>query len=422
MKKSKYNVDIELDKNKGMIYNTFSRKYFVYALNEKNKVYDLIENINKNVYTLEEIEIIKNLIQSRILIENDRDELKELEYFENTVKYQSDTFSIMIIVTEGCNFRCTYCIQDHNNLTLDDTSESKIINLINNVSKKVKKIKLSWFGGEPLLQFERIERMTNQIISICEKNCCKFEAGMTTNGYLLSLDKVKIMKKMNFTFVQITLDGDRDTHDSRRFTCNGEKTYDVILKNLIVALSESLSVILRINIDKNNLEKASSILPIIPIKYRKNIIISIANLYQQKEKCSVYEVYKYAIELGYQCSTRYNTYMACQVCQKNGVVIGADGNIIVCANASNDNKYLGYIDTNGNIQINDISQYFKLKTVSAIHNPQCVNCIELPLCIGSCKYKRAQDNSKCIGKRNDGFSIQERAKLDYLLDKRKEVR
>ena len=48
-----------------------------------------------------------------ILISDNQDELAELEFLENKTKYQTDQLNMMVVVTNACNFRCEYCVQEH---------------------------------------------------------------------------------------------------------------------------------------------------------------------------------------------------------------------------------------------------------------------------------------------------------------------
>lgn len=249
-----------------------------------------------------------------------------------------------------------------------------------------------------------------------EENHCALENFMATNGYLLNENIVARLTQLNFKQIQVTIDGDRGAHDTRRFLSNGKGTYDKILENLYVVLGAGISVVLRINIDKDSIEKAECVLMEFPEMYRKNIIVSIANLYQEEEKKSVWKIYEKAIMLGYKYAGRHNQFTACQVCYKNGVVVDMNAKIIVCANAVKEGE-LGYIDENGNIHLKKVEKHCKLKTVSALQNLECRNCLELPFCIGSCKFSRAKDNTRCVGKRADGMSIKDIAKLDYLYDR-----
>lgn len=150
MKLSRFTTDIELDSTKNMLYNTASRQYYVYSKVKGNIIQNILKNMNSGLYTKDEILIIEELLKKKIVVADETDEIAELEYKENSVRYQDSVFYIMIIVTNACNFRCTYCIQEHENKMLDDVSEEKISKLLQKMSKKVKKISITWFGGEPL--------------------------------------------------------------------------------------------------------------------------------------------------------------------------------------------------------------------------------------------------------------------------------
>ena len=197
---------------------------------------------------------------------------------------------------------------------------------------------------------------------------------------------------------------------------SGQETYDMIVKNLVMTVKEGIPVILRINMDKDSYLSACNVLQEIPVYYREKIAVQISNMYQTKDKISTYDMYKNAIELGYQYSGRKNIYMACQACLKNGIIVDADGKLIICTNADERDKILGYISDSGSINIQYSSNYYKLKTASALENIQCRSCVELPYCVGTCKYHRMLENQECIGHKNDGLSVEERAKLDYVYD------
>lgn len=420
MKISRYVIPVELSNGERLLYNTMNRRYFLYHDTEETEVDSLLHNLNKNEYSGKEIEILRQLVQKKIVLADAADELDELMYRENQIRFQSDTFHIMIIVTNGCNFRCSYCVQEHESIALSDASAEKILALIDKESKIVKRVKITWFGGEPLLQYERIRQMMEMTSEICEKNHCMIEAGMVSNGYLLDKDRIADLKRLHFNMLQITLDGDRESHNTRRFLANGDGTYDMVVGHILMAAEAGIPLILRINVDNDNIEKACTVLEQIPEEHRENVIVSVANLYQATEKISPYKIYKKAIGMGFAYKARENVFMACQVCLMNGVVIDATGKIIVCANARQEEKELGYIGSNGEMVIQNTALYYKLKTVSALQNQECRECKELPFCIATCKYRRSIDNQHCIGKRNDGLTVEERAKLDYLYDKRKE--
>lgn len=417
MQLSKFVVNVENEENY-MLYSLKTRKYFIYEKKEQKKLQMLIKNLNKGEYTLQDIDCLKQLLHKGILINDNQDEIEELEYLENKVKYQNDELYIMIVVTNSCNFCCEYCIQEHEVKNLTSIAESNILKFIEKNAKTKRKINISWFGGEPLLRFNDIQRILNKIIKYSEKYDCEILSDFTTNGYLLNTGMIQEMRRLNVQSLQITIDGNRESHDKRRYLVGNGKTYDVVKKNLIEAVKNELMVILRINIDKDNVLNSTEILNEIPQEYREKIVISVANLYQVKDKISAFGIYKRAIELGYQYAERKNQYIACHTCFAQGYIIDMDANIILCTNASED-RLIGKINDNGDIHITNFSTFSKLKTASMTKNPECQKCVELPLCISTCKKSIYKENTKCHGKRANGLSVEEIAKLDYLFDKRK---
>ena len=253
-------------------------------------------------------------------------------------------------------------------------------------------------------------------IEICRYGC-KITSDITTNGYLLNEQNIREMKQLNVKSIQITIDGDRESHNKRRYLAGAGETYDKIKENLIKVSEQNIFVILRINIDEKNVDTATNILSEIPEQYRSNIAVNVANLYQIKDKISTYQIYKKAIELGYQYIERKNQYIACHTCFSEGYVVDTDANVIICANAVED-KILGRIDEKGKVCITNPKVRYQLKTASMIKNPNCRKCIQLPFCISTCKKAIYKENVICQGKRANGLSIEEIAKLDYLYDKK----
>ena len=386
MQLSRFATTIKIDEDNYMLYSLKTRQYYSYKKEEQKQLEKLLHELDKGRYTLEEIQCIEKLMHNGILISDNQDELAELEFLENKTKYQNDQLNIMVVV-------------------------------IKNNAKIKRNITISWFGGEPLLKFADIKRMLHKSCQYADEYNCKIVSDITTNGYLLNEQNIQEMKQLNVKSMQITIDGDRESHNKRRYLAGTGGTYDKIKENLIKVLEKNIFVILRINIDQKNVDTATNILSEIPEQYRSNIAISVANLYQTENKISTYPIYRKAIELGYQYLERKNQYIACHTCLAEGYVIDVDANVIICVNAVED-KILGRIDENGKVCITNPKVRYQLKTASMIKNPNCQKCIQLPFCISTCKKAIYKENVICQGKRANGLSIEEIAKLDYLYDKK----
>lgn len=216
--------------------------------------------------------------------------------------------------------------------------------------------------------------------------------------------------------MQITVDGNREKHNRQRVLVNGEGTFDKIINNIIEVVRAGIAVTLRINVNKENINKISETLDAIPQELRADIAISICNVFQNEKILSTFSLLKEAIEKGYFYTGRKNKYTCCHACFKNAAVIGTDGSVLLCSNTDEEEKRMGYLGKKGNVCIERTADFYKLRTITARDNPECRNCIELPYCIASCKYARLRDNTKCMGRGGDGMTIEERALLDYYYD------
>jgi uncharacterized protein len=83
---------------------------------------------------------------------------------------------------------------------------------------------VTWYGGEPLLGIPVIERLTSKFKEICERKKAEYTAG-SINGYLFTTKIVKQLLGLGIDFAQITVDGPKETHDSRRPLVGGGQTY-----------------------------------------------------------------------------------------------------------------------------------------------------------------------------------------------------
>jgi len=107
-----------------------------------------------------------------------------------------------------------------------------LVNFIEQRIQGVLGINIVWYGGEPLLAIDLIEVISTRVLEICRKNNVSFKADMVTNGYLLTDENVRKLIECEVKTIQVTLDGDREVHDSRRFLDEKKGSFDGILSNL----------------------------------------------------------------------------------------------------------------------------------------------------------------------------------------------
>lgn len=129
--------------------------------------------------------------------------------------------SIIIRVTDCCNFKCVYCYAAGNGTghITDDTLE----NIIKYAAQIDSHCTCIWHGGEPLIPglsfYERVIELQEK-----HKNCT-FRNHVQTNGSLLSHDLLDFFEEHNF-MVGFSLDGTEYTHNLNRPYANGRTSFN----------------------------------------------------------------------------------------------------------------------------------------------------------------------------------------------------
>lgn len=162
-----------------------------------------------------------------------------------------DTLLITMMPTEGCNFRCPYCYEDHIPDTMRRVTLDRILDYISNQASFYKSINISWFGGEPTLCRDAILEVSDVVKARQKETPFLYTSSMTTNGYLLNLEHFLEYYNAGITTYQITLDG--WSHDKTRPHVSGRGTLEQILDNLksissLPAKKYPYSIIIRHNI------------------------------------------------------------------------------------------------------------------------------------------------------------------------------
>ena len=157
---------------------------------------------------------------------------------------------LLIFPTENCNFRCTYCYEDHNPVNMQPKIVEAIKKLLARRMDDTQHIQLSWFGGEPLLGTEIVFELCEFVQSRCQQTGTEQLVGeMTTNGYLLTESVMKRLTEANQKHFHISLDGIARTHDSTRPLVSGKGTFDRIWNNLTTLRASQLDfdIVLRLH-------------------------------------------------------------------------------------------------------------------------------------------------------------------------------
>ena len=213
---------------------------------------EVYENINKYVddgLKLKEDnkKIFKILKEQEIILNATCNEKKEyIDLLEKFVK-EDKVLGVIISTTYGCNFKCPYCFESgiDRNKKFDLQDVNKISSYVEKYIKDnsyINKASITLFGGEPTLNWKFSEEIINELSKLFEKNNIDYSVSMTSNAFLLDDQKSKFLFEHNWKSVEITLDGPKKIHDTRRVLLNGNGTFDRIYKNIKNILEKNIYI------------------------------------------------------------------------------------------------------------------------------------------------------------------------------------
>ncbi|BDB02996.1 Cys-rich peptide radical SAM maturase CcpM [Clostridium botulinum] len=144
---------------------------------------------------------------------------------------------LTIQLTQNCNLRCEYCVysgayntRTHSNKHMNFELAKKGIDYLVAHSSESSKLTFGFYGGEPLLEFELIEKCVKYIKEKTEGKETLFV--ITTNATLLKGEIVEFLVKNEF-MITVSLDGPQYVHDiSRKFANSNKGSFEVIISNL----------------------------------------------------------------------------------------------------------------------------------------------------------------------------------------------
>lgn len=396
---SKYNLIVDKTAESVLVYNSYTGSFC--ELN--NSLYSTISGKSG---LSSAIEHFNSLEEEGIIVPSCLDEYNRVIALEQERLYDKDPKSIYIVIalTLACNMNCKYCFESNRKFRnpIDHSVVRDIILYLKKrveTNKNLKILLLSWFGGEPLLGFEQIVEICDEIIPFCRKREVKVISSMITNGALLSKSRIRILiEKCNLTRIQITLDGTQDTY------CNIKRTvpsvYKSVLRNIVHA-TRKLEVVIRLNASKNNIDELKKVVSVLFEDLR---LINLIKIYMAEVKnytgclnadCNWYEYgefelvknefyqyleEKYSIDTTGLVFDRHYKDTSCGLLREANAVIGPHGELYKCEHGlGNPEEMIGTIQDG----------YFyneKYNSFCGIHHfDKCKGCVIFPICLSGCR-------------------------------------
>lgn len=198
-----------------------------------------------------------------------KSELEERSYVKavGEILHRRDKHSpkvFTLLVTYDCNFQCPYCFEkdvmqrngENPHLVMSKEMVDKAFEAMLTIEpeERLRNKVINLFGGEPLLKENK--EIVKYIVEKGKKY--GFVFGVTSNGYDLEHYE-DLLKEGYIETVQVTIDGTKAIHDSRRIHSIYTESFDKIIDNIKMALNNGITIGVRINVDKGNLEEIAKL-------------------------------------------------------------------------------------------------------------------------------------------------------------------
>lgn len=344
-------------------------------------------------------ELYASMVDAWMIVPQNLNEAEKLIESWKLTDDDPSFFGMIINPTLSCNMSCWYCYEKHDTgLYMDKNIIQSVYRLIDNkiANDRLKRLNVSFFGGEPLLNFKNVVYpLLSYASAKCHKKGVHLNSNFTTNAVLLTSDVLNKLNSLNMATppsFQITLDGNKDIHDKVRYTVGHIGSYDVILEHIRQAVTSGCTVNIRFNYTANNvdsfLDTATDLDRFFTAEQKKLVNMNFQQIWQDQHihpeaKEKMLEVAEKIRSIGFYVDSdmMYSRHV-CYADNPNHVVINYDGNVYKCtARDFKENNKEGILLPDGTIEWNE--KFHKRMSIR-FDNKACINCSILPLCNGGC--------------------------------------
>ena len=403
IKPSRYTVMVPLTAGRHLAYNTVSQAFALLDPDEV-QLWDALRAAGSVSFAAP----YRGFVQGGFAVNAAMDEREAVQATYNRSRHNDSHMMVTIAPTLSCNFGCHYCFQGV------DKPLTKMTPRVRNATKAWlvghiagrRSFHLTWYGGEPLMDQEAIWDISAEAIRYCDENDIKYTSMMISNGYQMTVPVAEKLKAARVGKVQITIDGDEATHDSRRHLTSGRGTFQKILDNIqAVTERKLLKVSVRVNIDGQNESQARALLDILhargfgihngvsvyfaPVESVAEATDGCTSCLSKTDYADVEtRLHQLAFEMGLMPMPRMPRHLGlCTAVKPNSYVVVPNGDLHKCWDTVMDPALRVGSVMGGHPRGSDTRTEAMWNAWSPFENDVCGNCQLLPACAGACAFK-----------------------------------
>lgn len=405
---SKFNAQSNTEDNGIMLFNSYSGAIAHFSEKEKADVLASLKRIGINEL---DTDVKQALFDNGFLVPQHIDELKRAQFLHQSM-HRTDMMHLVLMTTEACNFRCTYCYEHFLRGKMTPETIRGLKALVREKATNLSNLHISWFGGEPLIELGVIEELSASFRTTAAENQINYSADIVTNGYFLTKDVFQKLVSWDIRQFMITIDGIEAVHNQRRPLAGGGGTFKKIIENLKVVKesTDQFDLTIRVNFDESNLQETKQLIQLLKAHFaddpRFGLFFRPVGKWGGKHDddiptCThitankkIWEFTDEALTEGLSMSSivagaMMPTASVCYAAKPYALVVGSDGQIYKCTTCLDEemNK-VGHIYEDGILDL-DYDKIAHWVTSGEETDSVCQSCFYRPTCQGNhCPYYR----------------------------------
>jgi uncharacterized protein len=355
----------------------------------------------------------ETLAELGFLVESADNEKREMLDFVNDLNCLNRKINAIVVLDLDCNLACRYCFEGTRKGKLylsQDTADSFVDFIKQRDLSNKDETRIVFYGGEPLLNVDRIVQISEGIRSFADDKGLKYSFSLITNGTLLTQRTVERLRPFGLRAASVTLDGPRDVHDAFRPFRSGAGSFETIVRN-IEDVCGLISVQIGGNYTQDNYREFPRLLdylldngltpdkiPFIKFDPVVNESSEFAPPDFHDGCMSINEPWlveasiflrEAILKRGYR--TQKIMPSACMMQYADNLVMNYDGTLYKCPGLIGRRDF-----TIGTVK-SGIADYRMTHCLDDWKNEECLACSYLPLCFGGCKYMKLVRDGKVQG-------------------------
>lgn len=253
MKASRYNVLVPLE-------GAFSDALI--AFNARTGALALVDGVAREM--LEQTAPVEaspataaELTESGFLVDAAADELAAVKAQYRRAQQDPSLLALCIAPTYACNLACPYCYEAGRNASakaMPPDVQDRIVAFAKDEHAEApyERLEVQWYGGEPMLHPEVIERISSQLLEFCAEHDIALSANIVSNATRITADDAAMLRRSHVFGALVTIDGTEELHNERRPARDGSNSYEAAIAGIGHLLDADVNVTVMMNTDRVN--------------------------------------------------------------------------------------------------------------------------------------------------------------------------